>query len=138
MAKAADARRTRRQATEFDAGTDDGPKNRLSRDERFARIAKALGHPLRARIVSYLAKQEECIVGELASHFGVAQSTMSEHLRTLRDAAVVTGIIEGPRTCYCLDPQTLAWFETEVNRRLGPYVRDVAAAARERRLAAKT
>ncbi len=91
----------------------------VAKDTRFARIAKALGHPLRARIVSYLAKQEECIVGALASHFGVAQSTMSEHLRTLRDAGVVQGTIEGPRTCYCLDPQTLAWFRAEVERRLG-------------------
>ena len=88
-------------------------------DERFAGVAKALGHPLRVRIVGFLAKQEECIVGELADHFSVAQSTMSEHLRILRDAGIVRGTIEGPRTCYCLDPGTLAWFEAAVRRRLG-------------------
>lgn len=88
-------------------------------EERFARVAKALGHPLRVRIVDLLSREQDCIVGELADRFDVAQSTMSEHLRVLRDAGVVTGIIEGPRTCYCLDPGTIAWFQAEVRRRLG-------------------
>ncbi len=87
-------------------------------DDRFARIAKAFGHPLRVRIVDFLAKQRECIVVELAQHFDVAQSTMSEHLRVLKSAGVVQGTIEGPRTCYCLEPETLRWFSAEAGRRL--------------------
>lgn len=97
---------------------------------RFARVAKALGHPLRVRIVDLLRREQDCIVGELADRFDVAQSTMSEHLRVLRDAGVVTGIIEGPRTCYCLDPATLAWFDAEVRRRLGAPVKESARTAR--------
>lgn len=93
---------------------------RSDADARFVRASKALGHPLRTRILSVLAEREECIVGELAGHFGVAQSTMSEHLRILKDASLVQGTIEGPRTCYCLDPQTLAWYAAEVERRFGP------------------
>lgn len=102
--------------------------------ERFAHVAKALGHSLRVRIVAFLAKQDECIVGELAAHFGVAQSTMSEHLRILRDAGVVQGTIEGPRTCYCLDPATLRWFSGEARRRLGSASQ--AVPPRDRRSAA--
>lgn len=105
-------------------------------DDRFARIAKALGHPLRVRIVDFLAKQERCIVGELAARFSVAQSTMSEHLRILRDAGVVQGTIEGPRTCYCLDPRTLAWFAAGARRRLGSVRQAVPPG--ERRMPART
>jgi hypothetical protein len=107
---------------------------RLDGDARFALICKALGHPLRARIVGLLADRDECIVGELASHFGVAQSTMSEHLRVLKAAGLVQGTIEGPRTCYCLDPRTLTWFGAEVARRLGPFGSSRPRAARPRRL----
>jgi len=90
-------------------------------DARFVRICKALGHPLRARIVDFIAQQDVCIVVELAGRFRVAQSTMSEHLRILKDAGLVTGVIEGPRTCYCLDPDALSWFASEVSRRVGAY-----------------
>lgn len=105
----------------------------LDGDARFARICKALGHPLRARIVRFLAERDECIVGELASHFGVAQSTMSEHLRVLKAAGVVQGTIEGPRTCYCLDPRNLGWFGAEVARRVGALAPQVARASRPAR-----
>jgi len=70
--------------------------------ERVAAIAKALGHPARVRIVRLLAGHEGCHVGDLAAEIGLAQSTVSEHLRILRQAEVISiGTLAG-RQCYCL------------------------------------
>jgi ArsR family transcriptional regulator len=76
-------------------------------DEELALLAKALGHPVRVRIVRLLAHRDGCMYGDLAQQLPLAQSTVSQHLKVLKEAGLVRGEIEGPRTCYCLDTAAL-------------------------------
>jgi ArsR family transcriptional regulator len=69
---------------------------------------KALGHPARLRMLRLLAAQTRCFYGSLADEFPLAASTVSQHLRILRDAGLVQGEVEGPRTCYCINRQRLS------------------------------
>jgi ArsR family transcriptional regulator len=77
-------------------------------DETLAAMAKALGHPVRVRILRLLAARRACMTGELVAELPLAQSTISEHLRILREAGLVQGEIEGPRTSYCVSRSGLA------------------------------
>ena len=80
----------------------------LATDRELAVLAKALGHPLRVRIVRLLAGQRSCVCGELVGELPVAQSTVSQHLKVLKQAGIIQGTIDGPRVCYCLAPGVLA------------------------------
>ena len=73
-----------------------------------APLAKALGHPARIRVLQALGARGECLCGEVVEVVGLAQSTVSQHLKVLREAGLVTGTVDGPRTCYCLNPDGLA------------------------------
>jgi ArsR family transcriptional regulator len=73
-----------------------------------AALAKALAHPARIRILRLLQATPGCIGGEIVGAVGLAQSTVSEHLRILKAAGVITGEIDGPRVCYALNPAALA------------------------------
>ena len=77
-------------------------------EDRLAALAKALGHPARVRILRLLGRTPGCIGGTIVEAVGLAQSTVSEHLRILKAAGIVTGEIDGPRVCYCLAPGALA------------------------------
>ncbi len=79
--------------------------------ERFARMCKALGHPARVRIVRLLLSVNTCVCGDIVDRLPLAQSTVSQHLKVLKDAGLVMGTIDGPRTCYCLDREALAEFK---------------------------
>ena len=72
-----------------------------------AGLARALGHPARIRIVRTLIEKQSCIGCDLVDESGLAQSTVSEHLRILKTAGVITGEIEHPRVCYSLNPGAL-------------------------------
>jgi ArsR family transcriptional regulator len=86
---------------------------RLSPDElRLARMLKALGNPVRFHILTYLAEHPTCITRDIVAATPLAQSTVSQHLKVLRDAGLIQGEIEGPATCYCLDPEGLGWLRT--------------------------
>jgi DNA-binding transcriptional ArsR family regulator len=76
--------------------------------EQIASIAKALAHPARVRIIAFLLSKPGCIGGDIVDEVGLAQSTVSEHLRILKEAGLVTGAIDYPRICYSLDPSALA------------------------------
>ena len=76
--------------------------------ERLALQLRALGHPARLAIVRALAEREKCVCGEIVKHLPLAQSTVSQHLKVLKDAGLITGTIEGPRSCYCLDRENFA------------------------------
>lgn len=80
----------------------------LASNEVLATIAKALAHPARVQIVRLLLSRSSCIGGEITQELGLAQSTVSEHLRILKAAGVVVGEIEHPRICYSLSVQRLA------------------------------
>ena len=81
---------------------------------RLAEICKALAHPARVRIVDHLDRLDQCVCGQIVNVIGLAQSTVSQHLKLLKAAGLVKGTIEGPRTCYCLDRQVLAEFKAIV------------------------
>ena len=76
-------------------------------DERLAALAKALGHPARLKILLLLARTPGCIGGDIVQAVGLAQSTVSEHLRILKAAGVIEGQIDPPRICYALAPGAL-------------------------------
>lgn len=82
------------------------PVEGVEADEELAMLAKALGHPARVRIVRLLARQETCVCGAIVDEVGLAQSTVSQHLKVLKDAGIIQGEIDGPRVCYCLNPAT--------------------------------
>ena len=81
-----------RKVTEFSAA-----------DQRLADVAKALSHPARIAILRLLAQRGTCICGEIVEDLPLSQSTVSQHLKALKEAGLVRGTIDGPRSCYCLD-----------------------------------
>jgi len=80
----------------------------LPADDALASVAKALAHPARIRIIKLLLEKDTCIGYDIVDEVGLAQSTVSEHLRILKAAGVVIGEIERPRVCYSLNPEGVA------------------------------
>jgi ArsR family transcriptional regulator len=76
-------------------------------DEEVAKLAWALAHPARVRILRILICREACICGELVDQLPLAQSTVSQHLKVLKESGLVQGEIEGPKVCYCVNPVAL-------------------------------
>ena len=83
--------------------------------EIFAAMCKALGHPVRVKIVNYLKKIDRCLCGDIVELLPLAQSTVSQHLKCLKDAGLIIGEVEGPKTCYCLDKRMLEKFTLMVD-----------------------
>jgi len=75
-----------------------------------ARLARALGHPHRVAILRYLRSCNACICGQIVERLPIAQSTVSQHLKKLKEAGWIQGEIEGPRTCYCINERALERF----------------------------
>jgi ArsR family transcriptional regulator, arsenate/arsenite/antimonite-responsive transcriptional repressor len=73
-------------------------------DEELAVLGRALGHPARVRILRFLLEREECMAGAIADELPLAQSTVSQHLKVLREAGLIHGEVDGTRICYCADP----------------------------------
>jgi len=83
--------------------------------EIFAALCKALGHPARVMIINYLKKIDRCLCGDIVELLPLAQSTVSQHLKSLKDAGLIKGEVEGPRTCYCLNKTMLEKFTLMVD-----------------------
>jgi len=79
--------------------------------ELFAQRCKALGHPARVKILKYLKKENRCICGQIVEMLPLAQSTVSQHLKSLKEAGLIKGEIDGLCTCYCIDLKTLEDFK---------------------------
>ena len=77
-------------------------------DETLATLAKAIAHPTRLAILRLLGDRHTCATGDLVAELPLAQSTVSEHLRILRQAGLIQGEIDGPRTHYCVNATGLA------------------------------
>lgn len=77
---------------------------------------KALGNPVRFEIVKFLVTHPGCITGDIVSYLPLAQATVSQHLKVLRDSGWVQGEIEGPAVCYELNPKKIAWFRDQIAR----------------------
>ena len=88
-----------------------------------AAVAKVLAHPARIAILQFLARQNACICGDIVDEVGLAQATISQHLKELKSAGIIQGTIEGTSVCYCIDPKVwnqfsnlfAAFFATDIN-----------------------
>lgn len=76
-------------------------------DRELAALAKAVGHPARVAILRLLARKNACVCGEIVDELPLAQSTVSQHLKVLKQAGLVQGELDGPRICYCISPRAL-------------------------------
>lgn len=81
------------------------------RTTSLARYLKALSHPARIAILETLAKKSTCICGEIVEVLPLAQSTVSQHLKELRESELITGEIDGLKSCYCLNPESIKELE---------------------------
>lgn len=75
--------------------------------EALARLAWAVAHPARVRIIRLLASRAACVCGEIVDELPLAQSTVSQHLKILKEAGLVQGEVDGPKVCYCINPNKL-------------------------------
>ena len=82
---------------------------------QIATIAKAMGHPARIAIIEYLMKANECICGDIVNELPLAQPTVSQHLKELKNANIIKGNIEGTAICYCINPETIQKIEQYFN-----------------------
>lgn len=88
-------------------------------DDTLAAMAKAIAHPARIAIVRLLIERNACVTGDVVAELPLAQSTVSEHLRILREAGLIHCEIEGPRTRYCVSPAGLAALQARIAQLLG-------------------
>jgi ArsR family transcriptional regulator len=84
-------------------------------DLRLALMFKALGNPVRFQIMQILAEKQMCITGEIVEFTTLAQSTVSQHLKVLREAGLISGEVEGPATCYCINEENVRWLKNRLN-----------------------
>ena len=75
-----------------------------------ASIAKALAHPARIAILQHLVKAQACVCGEIVEEVGLAQPTVSQHLKELKSAGIIQGDVEGTSVCYCINPKVWSRF----------------------------
>lgn len=83
------------------------------KEQDLAAFAKALAHPARIAILKVLAQRNECICGEIVEILPLAQSTVSQHLKELKNAGLITGSVDGPRSCYCINWKAFEKFNQE-------------------------
>ena len=74
-----------------------------TKENRLAKYAKALAHPARIAILKLLAQKQTCICGDIVEELPLSQSTVSQHLKELKEAGLIQGDIEGARVCYCIN-----------------------------------
>ena len=82
--------------------------------ERLVAMFKALGNPIRFEIMKFLVTHPGCITGDIVEYLPIAQATVSQHLKVLRQAGFIAGTVEGTATSYCLDEDNIAWFRSKV------------------------
>lgn len=85
------------------------------KEQDLAEFAKALSHPARIAILKVLAQRNECICGDIVEELPLAQSTVSQHLKELKNAGLVQGTVDGPRSCYCINWKAFEKFNKEMN-----------------------
>jgi ArsR family transcriptional regulator len=78
-----------------------------SSDAELARMARAIGHPARVAILRILIANGECFCGDVVRQMPLAQATVSQHLKVLKDAGLIRGNIDPPRVCYCIAPEAV-------------------------------
>lgn len=81
---------------------------------RLVNMFKAIGNPHRFEVLKFLVTHPGCITGDIVEQLPLAQSTVSQHLKVLRQAGWISGEVEGPATSYCLHDENIAWFRQKV------------------------
>ena len=79
---------------------------------RIAELAKAFAHPARIAIIQYLLKTDACVCGDIVDALPLSQSTVSQHLKEMKKAGIITGNVEPPKVCYCINPEV--WQEVKL------------------------
>jgi predicted transcriptional regulator len=82
---------------------------------------KAIGHPARIAILQELIKANACICGDLVDELGLAQATISQHLKELKNAGLIQGTIDGASVCYCIEPKAWKNLQNELNLLFSSY-----------------
>jgi DNA-binding transcriptional ArsR family regulator len=82
------------------------------KQNKLALMMKALAHPARIAIIQHLIKSQACICGDLVDELGLAQATISQHLKELKSAGLIKGTIDGTSVCYCIDGKTWNQYKT--------------------------
>lgn len=90
-----------------------------TKQNEIALIMKALGHPARIAIIDYLLKVDACICGDIVNELPLAQPTVSQHLKELKNAGLIKGNIEGNAICYCIDEEMFAKFQNFLSEVFG-------------------
>ena len=85
------------------------------KQNRLASLFKVLGHPARVAILQYIIDQKTCICNDLVDELGLAQATISQHLKELKSVGIIQGTIEGKSVCYCIDEKLWKQFQEEFN-----------------------
>lgn len=83
---------------------------------RLVSMFKALGNPVRFEIIKFLVTHPGCITGDIVKHLPIAQATVSQHLKVLKEAGWISGNIDGTATCYRLDEKNIAWFKSIIGQ----------------------
>lgn len=91
------------------------------KDNKLAKYAKALAHPARVAILKLLATKQTCICGDIVEELPLSQSTVSQHLKELKDAGLIKGEIEGARVCYCIDAKEWKLAQVWINQLFDRY-----------------
>lgn len=84
--------------------------------EAFAQLAWAIAHPARVQIVRLLIGREACVCGEIVNYLPLAQSTVSQHLKILKESGLIQGEVDGPKVCYCINQRKLNQLKMLVER----------------------
>lgn len=93
------------------------------KQNRIAKYMKALGHPARIAILEVLIKKQACICGDIVDELPLSQSTVSQHLKELKEAGLIKGDIEGVRVCYCIDEKEWETAKTYLANLFNSYVK---------------
>ncbi len=86
-----------------------------TKENRLAKYGKALSHPARIAILKLLAQKQTCVCGDIVDELPLSQSTVSQHLKELKEAGLIKGEIEGARVCYCIDEKEWRVAQTWLN-----------------------
>jgi DNA-binding transcriptional ArsR family regulator len=86
------------------------------KQNRMATMLKALAHPARIAIIEYLVKSKSCICGDLVEELGLAQATISQHLKELKTAGIIKGTVEGTSVCYCIDEKVWKVYQQQMQQ----------------------
>lgn len=86
------------------------------KQNKMAIMLKALAHPARIAIIEYLVNSQSCICGDLVEELGLAQATISQHLKELKNTGLIKGTVEGTSICYCIDDKVWKQFKQQMEK----------------------